>query len=174
MTAIDAGENTDKQVLLHTVQASHTVDHSALRTNQAFIAGLLLIAFIVDAWAVAAFVAFVMLVGTLWPEAGLFKRVYQHILKPGGLVKSDVIPDDPEPHRFAQGLGGFVTLAGTICLILGLPIVGWGMVWTVILLASLNLFLGFCAGCFVYYQLNRFGVSRFSVAQKQNSYEQEQ
>lgn len=144
--------------------ASRKVDHSALRTNQAFIIGLLLVGFIVNSWIVTAFVALVMLVGTLWPAAGLFKRIYQHILKPSGLVKPDVIPDNPEPHLFAQGLGGFVTLAGTASLLLGLPVAGWVLVWIVIALASLNLFVGFCAGCFVYYQLNRLGAPGFSAS----------
>ncbi len=140
------------------------VDHSALRTNQAFIIGLLLAAFIVDAWPVVAFVSLVMLVGTLWPEAGLFKRLYQHILKPSGLVKPDVIADNPEPHRFAQGLGGLFALASTALLIVGQSVLGWMLSWIVILLAGLNLFMGFCAGCFVYYRLNRLGVPGFSVA----------
>jgi hypothetical protein len=47
------------------------VDHSALRTNQVFIIGLLLIAFILDAKWLVAFVAFVMLLGTFAPIADL-------------------------------------------------------------------------------------------------------
>lgn len=140
------------------------VDHSALRTNQAFIIGLLLIAFILNVWPLAAFVGAVMLIGTAWPEAGLFKRVYRHILRPSGLVKSDVIADNPEPHRFAQGFGGVVMLASTLALALGLPVLGWGLTWVVIVLAALNLFLGFCAGCFIYYQLHRLGVPGFDRA----------
>jgi uncharacterized membrane protein len=61
-------------------------------------------------------------------------------------------------------LGGFVTLAGTASLLLGLPVAGWVLVWIVIALASLNLFVGFCAGCFVYYQLNRLGAPGFSAS----------
>ena len=140
------------------------VDHAALRTNQAFIAGLLLLAFIVGAWPLVAFVAAVMLVGTAWPAAGLFKRIYQHILKPSGLVKPDVIPDNPEPHRFAQGLGGVFSLGGTLALAAGLPLLGWALVWVVIALAALNLFVGFCAGCFISYRLNRLGVPGFSAS----------
>jgi molybdopterin converting factor small subunit len=139
------------------------VDHSALRTNQVFIIGLLLIGFIigVKAWWLVAFVSAVMIIGTVIPSAGLFKRIYQHILKPSGLVKPDAIPDNPEPHLFAQGLGGIFTLGSTIALLAGLPILGWTLTWIVIVLAALNLFLGFCAGCFVYYQLNRLGVPGF-------------
>ena len=137
------------------------VDHSALRTNQAFIIGLLLLGFILNTWILIGFVAAVMLIGTIWPQAGLFKRIYRHILKPTGLVKPDVIPDNPEPHRFAQGFGGVVALAATVALLLSAGVVGWALTWLVIVLAALNLFLGFCAGCFVYYQLNRLGVPGF-------------
>jgi molybdopterin converting factor small subunit len=145
-------------------EAVHRVDQSAIRTNQAFITGLLLVGFIANSWVMTGFASLVMLVGTLLPEAGLFKRIYQHILKPIGLVKPDVIRDNPEPHLFSQGLGGLVTLAGTASLLLGLPLVGWVLMWIVIVLASLNLFVGFCAGCFVYYRLNRLGVPGFSAS----------
>ena len=72
-----------------------------------------------------------------------------------------MITDNPEPHRFAQGLGGtFVTL-GWLALLAGQSVVGWALAWLVVGLAAANLFLGFCAGCFVYYQLNRRGVPGF-------------
>lgn len=44
-------------------------------------------------------------------------------------------------------------------LVLHLPVVGWVLAWIVMVLAAINLFLGFCAGCFMYYQLERrFGI----------------
>jgi uncharacterized protein DUF4395 len=147
--------------------STHTlrrVDHSALRTNQAFIIGLSLAAFIANSWLVVAFVALVMLVGTAFPRAGLFKLIYAKILRPLGWVRPDVIDDNPEPHLFAQGLGGVFLVGGTVSLLAGIPVLGWGLVWVVIVLAALNLFLGFCAGCFVYYQLNRLGVPGFSAS----------
>lgn len=139
------------------------VDHSALRTNQAFIIGFLLIAFILNTALVVGFVSIVMLVGTVFPQAGLFKRIYHHLLKPQGWVKPDVKADDPAPHLFAQGLGGVFTLASTLALIAGLPLIGWGLAWLVIGLAALNLFVGFCAGCFVYYQLAKRNIPGFKV-----------
>ena len=129
------------------------VDHAALRTNQAFIMVLLGLAFVLDSWQVVAFVAAVMLLGTAVPPLGLFKLVYQHLLKPLGWVKPDVQADDPAPHRFAQGFGGVVVAAATAALAGGAAVLGWALVWLVITLAGLNFFLGFCAGCFVYYQL---------------------
>ena len=138
------------------------VDESALKVNQAFIIGLLLLAFVLDSVWLAAFVGGVMLLGTAVPGLSLFKRAYQHLLKPAGLVKPHVITDNPEPHRFAQGFGGVVVALAVIALLAEQPIIGWALVGLVIVLAALNLFLGFCAGCFVYYQLNRLGVPGFA------------
>jgi molybdopterin synthase sulfur carrier subunit len=84
------------------------VDHMALKVNQAFIIALLMAAYITNTPWLVAFVAAVMLIGTIWPQAALFKAVYTYVLKPAGVLKPRVIPDNPEPHLFAQGLGGRV------------------------------------------------------------------
>lgn len=145
-------------------QANRKVDQSALRTNQAFIIGLLLLAFVLNNVWLALFVGVVMLLGTAVPALSLFKRIYRHGLRPLGLVKADVIEDNPEPHRFAQGFGGVVVTLSVLSLLWGQVLLGWALVWLVIFLAALNLFLGFCAGCFVYYQLNKLGVPGFRVS----------
>ncbi len=137
------------------------VDHSALRVNQAFIIGLLGLALLLGAIPLVAFVAAVMVIGTIWPGAGLFKRIYQHLLKPAGLVQPDIRPDNPEPHRFAQGVGGVCTALGTLALLAGATVPGWALVGLVIVLAALNLFAGWCAGCTLYYWLSRLGVPGF-------------
>lgn len=136
------------------------VDLSALRTNQAFIISLLLMAFIIDSWALAAAVSLIMLLGTAVPRLSLFKQIYMRLLRPSGFIRPDVIVDNPEPHRFAQGFGGMVLVAAVPFLYAG-SVLGWLLLWSVILLAGLNLFLGFCAGCFLYYQLNRLNVPGF-------------
>jgi hypothetical protein len=76
-------------------------------------------------------------------------------------VRPDVLSDNPEPHRFAQGLGAAFLAAGVLALFAGWIWLGWGLVWLVIALATLNLFAGFCAGCAVYYWLNRLHVPGF-------------
>ena len=134
------------------------VDQSALKFNQASIILLLVLAFLFNAAWLVAFVAAVMLVGTLWPEAGLFKQIYARWLKPAGLLKPNVVDDDPQPHLFAQGLGGIFLVLSAAALWLGAPVAGWALAAMVIVLAALNLFLGFCLGCFIYYQLGRVGV----------------
>ena len=143
------------------------VDHSALRTNQVFIIGLLLIGFVTDVKALVAFVAAVMLVGTFFPKVSLFKAVYLYILKPRGLVKPDVKIDNPEPHLFAQGVGGAFLTAATLAFVANAATVGWALAWIVIALAALNLFAGICVGCLMYYWLNRLGVPGFKVARIQ-------
>jgi hypothetical protein len=136
------------------------VDHSALRTNQAFIIGLLVLAFIFNApWLVGG-VALVMLAGTAARRPG-FGLIYSTALKPLGWVKPDVLRDNPEPHRFAQGLGGSFLAAAVLAFLLGAPGLSWGLTWLVVALAALNLFAGFCAGCAVYYWLNRLSVPGF-------------
>lgn len=134
------------------------VDHTALRFNQAMIIALLLAAFLLNWTWLVALTAAVMLIGTIWPAAGLVKLIYARLLRPAGLLRPDVIQDDPAPHLFAQGLGGLVLLAATAALIAGAPLAGWTLAGVVVVLAAVNLFLRFCLGCFIYYQLARRGI----------------
>lgn len=149
------------------LEKNRQVDQSSLRVNQAFIIGLLIPAFILDLPILVAFVATVMLLGTAVPKLALFKGIYQRVLRPAGLVNPDLKKDNPEPHRFAQGFGGFVLSLAVVSLLIGGSLFGWLLVWVVIGLAALNLFLGFCAGCFIYYQLNRLNVPGFIHSQIQ-------
>lgn len=141
------------------------VDRAALWTNQEFIIGLLLLNFLLDfvlqqSWGrwLVPFVGAVMLIGTFWPQAALFKQIYFRVLKPLGLRKPQVIPDDPAPHQFAQFLGGVVLALGALSLAAGVSLGGWVASWIVIILAGINRFLGFCVGCFIWYQLARRGI----------------
>ncbi len=131
------------------------VDRMALRVNQACIIGFLALAFLlVQPWLVA-FVFAVMAIGTAFPQAALFQRFYRDVLRPAGLLKPDLHAEDAAPHRFAQGMGAAVLLIAAIALFVGAQALGWGLSFVVIALAAVNLFFGFCAGCFVYFQLQR-------------------
>jgi hypothetical protein len=140
------------------------VDHTALRVNQTSIIALLIAAFIVDAPPLVAVVCAVMLIGTFVPEAALFKRLYLDLLKPRGWLRPDVQVDNPEPHQFAQAVGGSVLAVALLAFIGGLGVVGWGLVWLVVALAALNLLARVCVGCLMYYQLHRLGVRGFTHA----------
>lgn len=136
------------------------IDHSALKVNQLLIISLNLLAFIFNLPGLVVLVAVVMLAGTLWGVPG-FGVVYQRLLKRAGWVKPDILLDNPEPHRFAQGLGGVFMAGASLALFLGASFLGWGLVWLVTGLAALNVFGGFCAGCMAYYWLNRLGAPGF-------------
>lgn len=136
-----------------------TVDHSSLKTNQGVIILLGLVSFVTNLPWLALLVGLLMLLGTLTGKPAFFP-VYR-LLRRSGLMKPELLVDNPEPHRFAQGFGGVVMLLGGIVLAVGHPIVGWWLVWLVIALAGLNLFAGFCVGCAVYYWLNRLRVPGF-------------
>ena len=134
------------------------IDHSALKFNQMAIISLLVLAFLFDQLWLVAFVAAVMLVGTWWPNAGLFKLFYKHGLKPRGIMQPQMIADEQAPHLFAQGLGGLMLAASIAALGAGLTVLGWLLVGIVVVLAAVNLFLHFCLGCYLYYQFARRGV----------------
>jgi molybdopterin converting factor small subunit len=138
------------------------VDHNALRVNQAFIISLLLIGFLFNNVWVVAFVGLVMILGTAIHKPG-FKPAYD-FAKARGWLKPDVVADNPEPHLFSQGLGAAFVVGSVVSLLAGVSLLGWGLTWLVIALASLNLFGGFCVGCFVYYWLNRVNVPGFAKA----------
>lgn len=145
------------------------VDHAALRVNQSLIIGLNVAAFVADqAWLVGV-VAVVMAIGTLRRAPG-FRPVYTHAFRRLGWVKPDVIPDHREPHVFAQGLGAAVLFASVAALWSGAAGLGWALAWLVIALAALNLFAGFCAGCAIYYWMNRLGVPGFRQAPPEGAF----
>jgi hypothetical protein len=131
------------------------LDRTALRVNQALIVVLLAAGFVLDQPWLVAFVCAVMAVGTAFPRAALFQRFYRDVLRPAGLLRPDVHVEDAAPHRFAQGLGALVLLAASVALFAGATTLGWGLAFVVIALAAINLIFGFCAGCFVYFQLQR-------------------
>jgi hypothetical protein len=142
--------------------ARDVVDHSALKVNQTGIVATVLVAFIGSGFFKPALVlipllAVVLLLGTFAPQLALFKQLYFKVLKPRGIVKPTLVQDRPEPHNFAQGLGG-VFLAVSSAFLLPVPVVGLAIALLVAVLAFINLAFGYCVGCQIYYQLGRAGL----------------
>jgi hypothetical protein len=132
------------------------VDHAALRTNQAVIIGLLMAAYVTDAPGLVAAVATLMLIGTARARPA-FGWVYAWLRRARAL-SPDVIPDNPEPHRFAQLLGGAFLSLATLLFLLGSPTLAWILAGLVVVLAGINLFAGVCVGCAIYYWLGRLHI----------------
>lgn len=140
------------------------VDQTGLKTGQALTILLLLAAFVLDSWILVAFVAISQLLGGLGSALAPYKLIYTRLLRPSGLLQPRVTPDNPQPHRFAMLVGAIFNGAAVVALLGGVSLVGWVLVWIVILLANLNFWLNFCLGCWMYYQLNRLGVPGFTVS----------
>lgn len=142
--------------------ATSVVDHSALKVNQTGIVATVLVAFIGSAFYRPALVlipllSVVLLLGTLAPRLALFKQLYFKVLKPRGIVKPRPVQDRPEPHNFAQGMGGVVLAIASLFLV-PLPVVGLALSLLVAILAFINVAFGYCLGCQIYYQLGRAGL----------------
>ena len=140
------------------------VDHSALKVNQTGIIATVLVAFVGSAFFrpllfLIPLLANVLLVGTFAPQLALFKQLYFKVLKPRGIVKPRPMQDRPEPHNFAQGLGGVFLAVATIFLV-PLPVVGLALSLLVAVLAFVNLAFGYCLGCQIFFQLERRGLLR--------------
>jgi hypothetical protein len=146
--------------------ATQVVDHSALKVNQAGIIATVLVAFIGSAFyrpllVLIPLLAIVLLVGTFAPNLALFKQLYFKVLKPRGIVKPRPVQDRPEPHNFAQGLGG-VFLVVAAAFLLPVPVIGLALALIVAVLAFVNLAFGYCLGCQIYFQLGKRGLIRAS------------
>ena len=140
------------------------VDHSALKVNQTAIVATVLIAFVGSLFttlflALIPLLGIVLLLGTFVPQLALFKQLYFKVLKPRGIVKPRPVQDRPEPHNFAQGLGG-VFLGIASLLLVSVPVAGLALALLVAVLAFVNLAFGYCLGCQIFFQLERRGLLR--------------
>lgn len=107
-------------------------------------------------------VALAQLLGGLNLPFAPYRLIHQALVQQG-MIKPHIVTDNPEPHRFALLVGALFNALGGLLVLIGL-IWGWVLVWVVIVLANLNLWLNFCLGCWMYYQLHRLGVPGFTAA----------
>lgn len=151
------------------------VDHSALKVNQTGIVATVLVAFFGSfagwpALFLIPLLAVVLLLGTYDPQLALFKQIYFQFLKPRGIVKPHVVAESPEPHNFAQGMGGVVTAVASVLIFFPLvtgdfrpspvEVIGLALALIVAVLAFVNLAFGYCLGCQIYFQLGKRGLIR--------------
>jgi len=136
------------------------LDHSAIKTGQALAIVILVVAYIADRWEPVAALAGVFFITSLVFEWGPFALAYRFVLKPAGLVKPDLRADHSQPHRFGQAVGAVSAALAAALLYLQHAMAGWVLVWVLIALTAVS-FMGWCIGCFIYYQMNRIGLGGF-------------
>ncbi len=137
------------------------IDLNTLRFNQLSIVSLVLTGFVFNILFLPLFVAVVLVLGSMIPSLALFKIIYKYVVVPLGIMKPEIVEDLSAPHNFAQLLGGITLIISSILLFNGTMFLGWALSWIVIILALANLLFGFCAGCFIYYQLGRLNLPGF-------------
>ncbi len=140
--------------------AVKTVDQNEIRTNQALTLVMLASAYVLDNRHLVTLQCVFFLLTTLSFRIGPYMLFYRLVLKPLAILTPDLRHDNVEPHRFATGIGCAVSGLATWSLANGATALGWGLVWLILFLGTLAL-LGWCAGCFAYFMVNRTGVRGF-------------
>lgn len=136
------------------------VDHNAIKFGQVTIMAAVAAAWVLDLPALVAGMGAVLLASVGWPARGPLRLLYRHAALPLHLVRPHLVVDEAAPHRFSQGVGVIFLAASAAALYLGAPVLGWSLAALVGVLAAVNVFWNFCAGCFLYYQLRRAGLIR--------------
>lgn len=138
---------------------SPRVDTHLAKFSQGSVVALTGLAFLFFQPVVVLIAAIVLTLSALVPVASPFRLLYRGIVIPLHLWRPHIVEDDPAPHRFAQGVGAAFLIAASIVLFLTrVTALGWTLDIIVFVLAGINLTIGFCAGCLVYYYLGRFGL----------------
>lgn len=101
-------------------------------------------------------IALLFLWGLAWPRTAPWGVVYRRFVQPRLAPPTDL--EDPRPPRFAQGVGLFVTTAGLVLHLAGVP---WALpiaAGLAFVAAFLNAAFGLCLGCRLYLVLQRTGL----------------
>lgn len=135
------------------------LDARLLKFSQAGTVVLTGLAFVLQLPLLVVLGALVLALSAALPAAGPYRLLYRYLLVPAHLLRPRIVEDDPAPHRFAQGVGAaFLSASSLVLYLSSATAAGWALDLIVLALSTLNFVVGFCAGCFVYYQLGRVGL----------------
>ena len=139
---------------------SNYVDHAEIKLGQLIAIAISVYALLwQDVQALYVLMLLFLLGGTI-RQISPVSLVYRGVVSPLNIMHSDYRLDNIQPHKFGQ-LVGVLTVALALALIeLEYSQVGWLIVGVLILLTLVS-YLGWCIGCFMYYQLNRLGLRGF-------------
>lgn len=134
------------------------VDASLGKFSQASTVLLTGLAFVLGQPLIVLITALVLAISALSPGVSPYRLLYKYVVLPLRLMRPRIVEDDPAPHRFAQSIGAaFLLIASIVLFLTQATTIGWILDLIVFVLSGINLFVGFCAGCFVYYHLGRLG-----------------
>ena len=125
------------------------VDVNIPRFNQAMVALLVGIAFLVQWWPlVAATPAILAASRFAGPRWGAFTRVYSRLIRPR--LAGPVQTEAADPPRFAQLLGVLFLTGSTVLFLAGFSVAGWLLALGVFALALLAATTQICVGCIIF------------------------
>lgn len=139
---------------------STQVDHAEIKLGQIFTMLISVAAFVLAEPAYLIVLGSIFLVTGLYRPLSPFVLVYRHVAQPLGLMRSDYRLDNIQPHAFGQIIGAATVAIAVALLQMGHDAAGWTIVWMLFGL-TLASYLGWCIGCFLYYQLYRLGLQGF-------------
>ena len=144
---------------LNVPAAGPRVDTHLGKFSQGCTVVLTALAFILGQPVIVLITAILLTLSAVAPSISPYRLLYRGVILPLHLWQPHIVEDDPAPHRFAQGVGAIFLIASSILLFLTeATVVGWSLDLIVFVLAAINLTIGFCAGCLIYYHLGRLGL----------------
>ncbi len=125
------------------------VDVNVPRFNQACVAALTGLAFVLQWWPLVVITAAILAVTRFaGPRYGVFTQIYVRLIRPN--LDSEIETEAAAPPRFAQLVGTLVLGAASVAFIAGWMSVGWVLTLIVTALAALAAATKVCVGCIVY------------------------
>lgn len=139
---------------------SAQVDHAEIKLGQIFTMLMSGAAFTLSdpKWLIA--LGAIFLITGLFRSFSPFVLVYRHVVRPLKIMRSDYRLDNIQPHAFGQLIGAVTVAISVALLYSGYNTAGWIIVLVLVGLTLVS-YLGWCIGCFMYYQLNRLGLKGF-------------
>ncbi len=136
------------------------VDHAEIKLGQILTMAMSVAAFTLSEpkWLMA--LGAIFLVTALFRPLSPFVLIYRHVVRPLKVMHSDYRLDNIQPHAFGQVIGAVTVAIAITLLYMGFNAAGWTIVWILVGLTLVS-YLGWCIGCFMYYQLNRLGLKGF-------------
>jgi len=136
------------------------VDHAEIKLGQMLTMLLAVLAFVFKQPDYLIALGAVFLVTALYRPLSPFVLLYRVIVQPLGILRSDYRLDHIQPHAFGQLIGALTVLIALTLLHRGYGTAAWILVGILFGLTLIS-YLGWCIGCFFYYQLNRLGLKGF-------------
>jgi Domain of unknown function (DUF4395) len=138
-----------------------TYDITARKAHQWTMVTLVAAAFVlegVQAPLLLALAGTIMLAGRFWWPADLVRQLVWRVLEPAGILRRHEAHEDHETRRLARLLGGAVWLLSAALLVAKLSGLAWVLAFAIAVMVALDASVDFCVLCFLFMQLERFGL----------------